>query len=160
MPLTVTERQHWKDRIASRIDRAITAVYCEDDPGLLKRVEAEAKRQAAATLGLDELLEQREQIASESERLGREQLAVNKRLVAAVTGRHKDEVTLPYYDQNRSRGRSRQRSRRRLLRSSSVCLPGTRSANRCWNSGVRRRSCSTRSGSPRPAGRSRSCGRV
>ena len=52
--LTVTEKEHWKGRIAKRIDKKIEAVAAED-PNLLDRVHRDARERAPASLGLLEM---------------------------------------------------------------------------------------------------------
>jgi len=97
MGLTVTEREHWKDRIAKRIDKAIVATYSEEEPQLLQRVKDEAKRQAVAKLGLSELMEQRNQLLEEIGRLEKKRDDVTKRVASQVTGRPVNEVRPHHY---------------------------------------------------------------
>ncbi|QEG36210.1 hypothetical protein Pr1d_35220 [Bythopirellula goksoeyrii] len=93
MALTVTEREHWKDRIARRIDKAIEAVYSTKDPGLLERTEAQAKRQATKLLGIDLLMEQRDTISQEMKRLERQDVKVIRQMVATIRGCDIEEVS-------------------------------------------------------------------
>ncbi len=51
--LTVTEKNHWRDRIAARIDRRIETVLAAD-PCLMVRVQVEARGRALESLGLAE----------------------------------------------------------------------------------------------------------
>lgn len=84
--LTVTEKEHWKDRIARRIDRRIDALWGED-PGLEERVEREARQQALASLGLtdlqaelDEIERQEETSVQRKQQIGKHMLAVIRRV--------------------------------------------------------------------------------
>ena len=49
--LTVTEKEHWKERISRRIDKAIEAVYAEQ-PSLRSRIAEAAQSEALKSLGL------------------------------------------------------------------------------------------------------------
>ena len=51
--LTVTEKEHWKNRIARRIDKRIEAITA-DDPNFFERIERDARKQALESLGLAE----------------------------------------------------------------------------------------------------------
>lgn len=100
MALTVTEREHWRNRIAKRIDKAIEAVYASEDPGLLQRVEAKAKQEAARLLGVDSLMEKRMEISREIKRLKREDLLVVRQMVATIRDCDIEEVVIEtYYSQ-------------------------------------------------------------
>ncbi len=100
MALTVTEREHWRGRIAKRIDKAIEAVYATEAPGLLRRMEAKAKQEAAKLLGIDTLMENREKISQETKRLQREDLKVIRQMVAAIRDCDVEEVELDSYGHN------------------------------------------------------------
>jgi hypothetical protein len=52
--LTVTEKEHWKDRIGKRIDKRIEGIYAED-PNLKERIERDARARALASLNLTDL---------------------------------------------------------------------------------------------------------
>ena len=101
MALTIAERNHWKDRVEKRIDKAIKSVYSMQDPNLLKRVREKARRQAVKSLGLDELIEVRERIASEIERLEKSRKDITKQIIAKFRNCKISEVELPYYAANR-----------------------------------------------------------
>ncbi len=69
MGLTVAEKEHWKSRIAKRIDHRIETLVAKQDPTFLQRVEQEARQTAYQSLGIDaqrreleELQKQRDQI--------------------------------------------------------------------------------------------------
>ena len=52
--LTVTEKEHWKDRINRRIDKKIEVISAED-PNLFDRVRRDARQRALRSLGLHEM---------------------------------------------------------------------------------------------------------
>lgn len=84
MAITVTEREHWKERIARRIDRAIEEVFSVEDPGLLERVKASAKEKAIESLGISSLMRRREEIKVEKENLGQEGIEVLRKMIAKI----------------------------------------------------------------------------
>ena len=49
--LTVTEKEHWKSRIAARIEKRVEAIKARH-PALFDRVQREAHAQALESLGL------------------------------------------------------------------------------------------------------------
>lgn len=84
--LTVTEKEHWKDRIARRIDKRIEVLWA-DDPNLQERIAQEAHQQALASLGLAEMqadldeIERQEKLQeSRKSEIGRRMLAVVRRV--------------------------------------------------------------------------------
>jgi hypothetical protein len=83
--LTVTEKEHWKDRIANRIDKKVEAVLAEE-PNLMDRIHRESRDQALISLGLAEM--QRELDAAEQQRsaLEKRRLQIERAMVAHVRG--------------------------------------------------------------------------
>lgn len=54
MGLTVAEKNHWKDRIASKIAKKKAQIIAENDPTYKAKVEAEARDKILADAGLTE----------------------------------------------------------------------------------------------------------
>ena len=52
MSLTVKEKEHWKERIARKIELAIETLCAEQDPHFRERVRNEARRRAIESLGI------------------------------------------------------------------------------------------------------------
>ena len=82
MGLTVTEKTHWKDRIAKRIDQRVETLVARQDPTLLQRVAEQAREKAYESLGidaqqreLDDLQKQKEEMERRERRLRAEQRA-------------------------------------------------------------------------------------
>lgn len=92
MSLTVTEREHWKNRIAKRIDKAMEVVYSKEDPGLLTRTKAAAQAEAEESLGIAALKSKREQLAQQIKQLEKETRLVVRHMVATVRGCLVEEV--------------------------------------------------------------------
>ena len=85
MPITLTEKSHWKDRIGKRIDHRIETLVAKEDPVLLQRVKELSRDKAYESLGiqaqrqeLHELEKQKADIDKREHRLEAEQLAVIK----------------------------------------------------------------------------------
>ena len=82
MSLTLGEKNHWKERIARRIDQRIQTLVAKGDPTLLERVAKEAREKAYESLGIgaqqreiEALDKQKEEIARRERRLVAEQRA-------------------------------------------------------------------------------------
>jgi len=84
MTLTVTEKQHWKERIGRKISQAIADLVEEQDPGYLKRIESEARTAAIQYLGIEELLARERALEAEKKSIDRENDEVHRLLAAAV----------------------------------------------------------------------------
>ncbi len=91
--LTVTEKEHWKTRIDSRIARRIETLSAED-PGLLERIKEEARGLAVASLGLAELQAEAQEIELQQEALSERETAVHRAMLARVRGVPVDAVTV------------------------------------------------------------------
>ena len=64
--LTVTEKEHWKDRLAKRVERKIEVLKASD-LGLFTRLNREARVQTLQSLGLAELSQRLETIEKQEE---------------------------------------------------------------------------------------------
>src|SRR5947208_531650 len=89
--LTVTEKQHWKDAIARRIEKRVEALKAEH-PGLFERVKREAHARALQTLGLAESHAELEAIKAEEARLARRTRRAQRAMLAALRGLPIEEV--------------------------------------------------------------------
>jgi hypothetical protein len=92
--LTVTEKEHWKQRISRRIDKAIDAIYAAQ-PDLKTRIAEAARSEALRSLGLAQLQQQIDTIEENEKRTSRQKEATYKQMFAVVAGKNVDE--LPYY---------------------------------------------------------------
>ena len=91
MPLTVTEKEHWRQRIAARIERRIEALAA-GDPGLMDRVRAEARRRAVASLGLAESQAELDAIVAQRKALDRREKQAQRAMLARLQGIPAEEV--------------------------------------------------------------------
>ena len=81
--LTLGERNHWRERIAKRIDQRIETLVAKEDPLLLQRVAEQARARAHESLGIDaqqreyeDIQKQKEEIERRERRLRAEQRAI------------------------------------------------------------------------------------
>lgn len=89
--LTVTEKNHWRDRIAARIGKAIERIKAQH-PALFDRVKRQAHAQSLESLGLAEGYAELEAIKAEEVALARRKTLAQRRLIAALRGVPADEV--------------------------------------------------------------------
>ena len=83
--LTVTEKEHWKDRIGKRIEKKIEAVSAED-PNLLDRVHREARERALASLGLSEMQQELDGVEQQKSALDKRERQIQRAMLAHVRG--------------------------------------------------------------------------
>ena len=83
--LTVTEKNHWKDRISRRIGKRIEALEAAD-PNLMERIHREARQRALQSLGLAEWQAELDNIEREKEQLEKRSQHVLKAMLARVRG--------------------------------------------------------------------------
>ena len=81
--ITVSEKNHWRDRIAKRIDHRVETLVAKEDPTLLQRVEKDARDRAYKSLGIDAqqremeaIQKQKEELEKREQRLLAEQKAI------------------------------------------------------------------------------------
>ena len=91
MALTVAENEHWRGRIAAKIDRRIEALAAAD-PGLIDRTRAEARRRAIASLGLAEPQAELDAVTRERKMLDRREKAARRSMIARLGGIPSEEV--------------------------------------------------------------------
>ena len=90
--LTVTEKSHWRDRIAARIDKAIERVKARH-PALFDRLTRQAHAHALTSLGLAEAYAELEAIKVEEATLARRKKEAQRSMIAALRSIPIDEVT-------------------------------------------------------------------
>jgi hypothetical protein len=81
--LTVTEKEHWKERIGRRIDRRVEALAASD-PGLFDRVARQARERALRSLGLAEMQAELDAVAALEEQLESRAANAHRAMLAAV----------------------------------------------------------------------------
>lgn len=81
--LTVSEKNHWKDRLSKRIDKRLEAIAAED-PNLLDRVKRQARIAAMQSLNLADLQTEIDDIEREEETLDKRKSLLNRTMLARV----------------------------------------------------------------------------
>ncbi len=92
MPLTVTEKAHWRERIAAKIERHVETLTARD-PGLFERIQAQARTRAIQSLGLTELQAELETIATARKALDLREKQARQEVISRVKGIPLAEVT-------------------------------------------------------------------
>jgi hypothetical protein len=96
MGLTVAEKNHWRDRIAARIDRRIEIILAAE-PCLMDRVKREARCRAFASLGLAEFQAELDQIAEQKAALEKRERRARRSMLARIRGLDLEDVEERYY---------------------------------------------------------------
>lgn len=89
--LTVREKEHWKDRIARRIDKRIEAITA-GDPGFFKQLEHDARQRALESLGLSKHQAELEQLQRQKASLEKREKQIRRAMIAGVRGVAPDDV--------------------------------------------------------------------
>lgn len=89
MAITISEKQHWRERIEKRINRRILDVKSKD-PAHFSQIETRAKQIVAANLGVSECLERIKEIDEERDLLNREQQRTLCSAYEILTGKKED----------------------------------------------------------------------
>ncbi len=90
--LTATEKNHWRERIAARIAKAVERIKSRH-PALFDRIAREAHAQALTTLGLAEAHAELEAIRAEEVTLARRKKQAQRSMIATLRSVPVDEVT-------------------------------------------------------------------
>ena len=89
--LTVTEKEHWKKRIARRIDKRIEAITAED-PNFFERIERDARQRALESLDLAEYQKELDEIKQQTKTLEEREKQLHKKMLAKVRGIGADDL--------------------------------------------------------------------
>jgi hypothetical protein len=89
--LTVTEKNHWRDRIAARIGKAVERIKAQH-PALFDRVKRQAHAQALESLGLADSYAELVAIKAEQAALARREKRAQRAMLAALRGTPIEEV--------------------------------------------------------------------
>lgn len=89
--LTVTEKTHWRDRLAARIARRVEAIKARH-PALFDRIRREAHAEALRTLGLVESHAELAALQAEEAVLARRKKHLQRAMLATLRGVPPEEV--------------------------------------------------------------------
>lgn len=85
MSLTVSEKNHWKDRIARRIEKRIETVLAAE-PNLMDRIHRDARQRALQSLGLADWQVELDSIQLQKDQLEKRSQQIHKAMLAHVQG--------------------------------------------------------------------------
>jgi hypothetical protein len=94
--LTVTEKEHWKERIERRLDNRIEAIWARE-PNLKERIDDEARQKALESLHLAELSREADEIDQQKEQIDKRLSQIAKQMLAVVRGVPVDAVDEYHY---------------------------------------------------------------
>jgi hypothetical protein len=94
--LTVTEKEHWKERIARKIDQKIEAIAAAD-PGLLERISGQARQHALRSLGLADMQAELDAVTAQRKELDQWERQARQAMLAVLRRVPVEEVADPYY---------------------------------------------------------------
>jgi hypothetical protein len=83
--LTVTEKEHWKERISQRIKKKIDTIVAQD-PQLFDRIKREARQRTLVSLGLADMQTELEQIERQTQFLTDRETEIQRQMLAKVRG--------------------------------------------------------------------------
>jgi hypothetical protein len=86
MGITVAEKEHWKERIAKRIEQRIETLVAKEDPTLLERASKEAYEKAYDSLGIGAQQRELEALEKEKEQVQRRELRLQAEQRAVLNG--------------------------------------------------------------------------
>ena len=81
--LTVTEKEHWKNRIANRIDKQIETITASE-PNFFDQIDRQARQRALESLGLAEHQAELDEIERQKEALERREKQLHKAMLATI----------------------------------------------------------------------------
>lgn len=96
MSLTVREKEHWKERIARRIDHAIETLQAKEDPGFRERIRKESEEKAWESLGLTELRDECRKIDADIKRSETRRRDAWAEMLSKVSGTPTSEIRALY----------------------------------------------------------------
>jgi len=94
--LTVTEKEHWKDRIARKIDQKVEVIAAAD-PNLLDRVAEQGRLRALQSLGLAPMQAELDTVATQKKELEKRERQTHRAMLAVVRRMPVEEVTDSFY---------------------------------------------------------------
>ena len=98
--LTVTEKNHWKERIARRIDKRIEGLLAAE-PNLMDRIHREARQRSLQSLGLADGQAELDNIEHQKDMLEKRSQQVLKLMLAHVRGVPVDDLEDTCYGYHR-----------------------------------------------------------
>src|SRR5205823_8737950 len=91
-------KEHWKERIARKIDKKIETLKAVD-PNFMERIEEKARKRAIESLGLADLEREADQIEQETTKMQKREEDVQRHMLAIIRHVPPETVTDSYYCQ-------------------------------------------------------------
>ena len=85
MSLTIKEKQHWKDRISARIQKAIEQTYLNGPTGFKEDVKQQAKTRAIESLGIQQQYERVRSLEQQRDQLQKECSELNDKMLERIS---------------------------------------------------------------------------
>ena len=101
MSLTVTEKNHWKERISRKVDQAIEQLLSGTDPGLMERISHQAKQSALESLQLAQWYQRLDELHEQETTALKERQKVYKAMVTHLTKVPESKLPGSYYTEPR-----------------------------------------------------------
>ena len=100
MSLTVSEKNHWKERISRRIDKKIETLLAAE-PNLMDRIHRDARQRALQSLGLADWQAELDNIEHQKQTLEKRSQQVLKSMLAHVRGVPVEDLEDTHYGYHR-----------------------------------------------------------
>ena len=94
--LTVTEKEHWKERIGKRIEKKIETLIA-GDPSLMTRIQDQARQRALQSLGLAEMQAELDAVGAQQKELHEKEAHLQHQMLAHVRRVPIEEVSETYH---------------------------------------------------------------
>ena len=91
MAITVKEKEHWKNRIAEKIERRIETLVATQQPSYLGEVDRKASEEAAGILNLSDVLTRKHTVRESIAKLKKQENQLQLEAASIVTGKPFDE---------------------------------------------------------------------
>ncbi len=93
MAITVKEKEHWKNRIAEKIERRIEKLVATSQPTYLAKVDCKAREEALGILKLSDTMARKNEVVKQIAQLKKEESRLRREAAAIVTGKSLDELS-------------------------------------------------------------------
>ena len=92
MAITVKEKEHWKNRIAEKIERRIEKLVATEQPTYLSETDRKAREEAIGILKLADTLARKNQVDEKVAQLKEQEEQLQLEAAAIVTGKPRDQL--------------------------------------------------------------------
>lgn len=86
MGITVAEKEHWKERLAQRIDLRIDSLVSKGEPGFMADVEIKSLKRTKEKLGVAEELSEAQKLERQAEELSQQSRKIREEVYRKLKG--------------------------------------------------------------------------